>query len=100
MDPNADPRGGTPVCIVDAPDIEVTSETRGVVRVRIAVTLGAQVTFSTVTAMPDLMGQAMVGLHLPQANIAYVIQGNATPADPNLPSQPLGAFRIMFVSEP
>lgn len=95
IDPTADPRGGSPVCIVDRDDIQVHAVVRNVRQVRIEVTLGAQITLSTVIATPDSGGLVAVSVHLPRGNMPYVIQGAAVPSDARFPDTPLGAFRIM-----
>lgn len=79
IDPNGDPRGGSPVYITGQ-DFAVRTHVRDVSKVVALVTRGVTITDAAASGIPDAAGDVQIALHLPIPGQIYVIQGYAVVA--------------------
>lgn len=106
IDDHADPKGGTPVYIVDR-DVEVRASVQGISRLDVSLALSARDTGIVASGVPSATGEVVVQLHLPEAGVPYVVRGLAVLTDerPGQPGTvvnhqneaviPTNAFRVM-----
>jgi hypothetical protein len=87
IDPNADPKGGAPVYIVDQ-DVVLRAHTRGITRVDIFLAIGGAVpAVATDSAVPDDEGYVEVTMHLPETGKVYYFEAHGVIAE-GVPPQP------------
>ena len=110
IDPDADPKGGDPVHIVDR-DIVVEGTTRGMSKVYVYLNRSATSTAASAETRPDDDGNIRVDLHLPETNVIYFVSGSGVPTTSISPGPgnyenrqgeqiiPASGFRVMFVEE-
>jgi hypothetical protein len=86
IDPNADPKGGAPVYIVDQ-DVILLAHTRGISRVDVILaTGGAAPAVAANSAAPDAQGFVEVQMHLPERGKVYYFEAHGV-IDEGIPLQ-------------
>jgi hypothetical protein len=80
VDPNADPKGGGLVYIVDQ-DVTVRTEARGIKRLDVLLARSARDTAARASVVPDSSGEVSMRLHLPRVGEIYVVQATGVLAD-------------------
>lgn len=80
IDSSIDPKGGSPVYIVDQ-DTIVLTQVRGIKQLDVAVTLTSRDTAAKVSGLPDASGEVRMHLHLPRVGEIYIVQAAGVLAD-------------------